>query len=87
MGKSLEDLIDEKKTFSVKTVCILGYQMINILEYIHNKHIVHRDIKPDNFVMGLDSLSKNLYLLDFGLAKKYRSSVTLVQKPLINKKN
>ena len=86
MGKSLEDLINEKKTFSVKTVCILGYQMINILEYIHNKHIVHRDIKPDNFVMGLDSLSKNLYLLDFGLAKKYRSSVTLVQNPLINKK-
>ena len=86
MGKSLEDLINEKKTFSIKTVCILGYQMINILEYIHNKHIVHRDIKPDNFVMGLDSLSKNVYLLDFGLAKKYRSSVTLVQYPLINKK-
>ncbi len=36
--------------------------------------------------MGLDNLSKNLYLLDFGLAKKYRSSVTLVQYPLINKK-
>ena len=86
MGKSLEDLINEKKTFSIKTVCLLGFQMINILEYIHNKHIVHRDIKPDNFVMGLDSLSKNLYLLDFGLAKKYRSSVTLVQYPLINKK-
>ena len=86
MGKSLEDLINEKKTFSIKTVCILGYQMMNILEYIHNKHIVHRDMKPDNFVMGLDNLSKNLYLLDFGLAKKYRSSVTLVQYPLINKK-
>ena len=86
MGKSLEDLINQKKTFSIKTVCLLGYQMINILEYIHNKHIVHRDIKPDNFVMGLNSLSKKLYLLDFGLAKKYRSSVTLVQYPLINKK-
>ena len=59
--------------------------MITILEYIHNKHIVHRDIKPDNFVMGLNNLSKILYLLDFGLAKKYRSSVTFVQFPLINK--
>ena len=86
MGKSLEELINEKKTFSVKTVCLLGYQMITILEYIHNKHIVHRDIKPDNFVMGLNQMAKRLYLLDFGLAKKYRSSVTLVQYPLINKK-
>ena len=86
MGKSLEDLINEKKTFSIKTVCLLGYQMINVLEYIHDKHYVHRDIKPDNFVMGLNSLSKKLYLLDFGLAKKYRSSTTLVHYPLINKK-
>ena len=74
------------KTFSIKTVCLLGYQMINILEFIHNKHIIHRDIKPDNFVMGLNNLSKNLYLLDFGLARKYRSSVNLVHYPLINKK-
>ena len=86
MGKSLEDYINEKKTFSIKTVCLLGYQMINILEFIHNKHIVHRDIKPDNFVMGLDSLSKNLYLLDFGLAKKYRSSQTLIHYQLVNRK-
>ena len=86
MGKSLEDLINEKKTFIIKTVCLLGYQMINVLEYIHDKHYVHRDIKPDNFVMGLNSLSKKLFLLDFGLAKKYRSSTTLVHYPLINKK-
>ena len=86
MGKSLEDLINIRKTFPLKTVCLIGYQMINVLEYIHNKHIVHRDLKPDNFVMGLNELSKNLYLLDFGLAKKYRSSVTLKQYPLVNKK-
>ena len=86
MGKSLEDLINAKKTFPIKTVCLIGHQMINVLEYIHNKHIVHRDLKPDNFVVGLNELSKFLYLLDFGLAKKYRSSVTLKQYPLINKK-
>ena len=86
MGKSLEDLINIRKTFPLKTVCLIGYQMINVLEYIHNKHIVHRDLKPDNFVMGLKDLSKFLYLLDFGLAKKYSSSVTLKQYPLINKK-
>ena len=86
MGQSLEDLINIKKTFPIKTVCLLGYQMINILEFIHNKHIVHRDLKPDNFVMGLNESAKNVHLLDFGLAKKYRSSVTLKHYPLINKK-
>ena len=86
MGKSLEDLINIRKTFPLKTVCLIGYQMIKVLEYIHNKHIVHRDLKPDNFVMGLNELAKYVYLLDFGLAKKYRSSTTLKHYPLINKK-
>ena len=41
---------------------------------MHIKHIIHRDIKPDNFVMGIDNKIDLLYLIDFGLAKKYRSS-------------
>ena len=86
MGQSLEDLIRKRKNFSIKTVCLLGYQIIRVLEYIHNKHIIHRDIKPNNFVIGLKNLSKFLYLLDFGLAKKYRSSETLEHNPLINNK-
>ena len=85
LGKSLEHLILERTIFSLKTVCMLGYQIINILEFIHEKHILHRDIKPENFVMGLDELSENVYLIDFGLAKKYRSMSTLVQYPLVNK--
>ena len=60
--------------------------MVNSLEYIHEKHILHRDIKPDNFAMGLDELSNIVYLIDFGLAKKYRSMTTLIQYP-ITKKN
>jgi casein kinase I family protein HRR25 len=84
LGKSLEYYFEEKKSFSLKTVCMLGFQMVSILEYIHNKHILHIDIKPDNFVMGLNNLSKYVYLLDFGLAKKYRSSRTLVQIPFEN---
>ena len=85
LGKSLEKLLMEKKIFSMKTVCMLGYQMVNILEFIHEKHILHRDIKPDNFVMGLDELSDNVYLIDFGLSKKYRSMKTLIQYPLVKK--
>ena len=88
MGKSLEDLFENlpSKKMSIRCVCNIGYQMIEILEYIHNKHIIHRDIKPDNFIMGRGNKNKYLYLLDFGLAKKYRSSTTLKHYPLIQKK-
>ena len=78
LGKSLEYLFEKKNNkFSLKTVCMLGIQMITRLQYIHNKHILHRDIKPDNFIMGLDNNSWKVYLIDFGLSKKYRSSRTL----------
>ena len=88
MGKSLEDLFENSmnKKMSLRCVCNLGYQMIEIMEYIHNKHIIHRDIKPDNFVMGRDAKKKQLFLLDFGLSKKYRSSSTLKHYPLIKRK-
>ena len=89
MGKSLEEIFESLpiKKMTVNCVGKLGLQMIEILEYIHNKHIIHRDIKPDNFVMGRGEKSKYLYLLDFGLAKKYRSSTTLKHYPMIKKKN
>ena len=86
LDKSLEDLINKYNTFSIKTVAILGYQMVNIMQYIHDRHIIHRDIKPDNFVMGAQEDNAKLYILDFGLAKKYRSSRTLVQYPYVKKK-
>ena len=86
LDKSLEDLFSKLKHFSLKTTCMLAVQMLTVLEFIHTRHIIHRDIKPDNFVMGLKKNSQTLYLLDFGLAKKYRSSTTLIQYPMINKK-
>ena len=86
LDKSLEDLINKLNRFSIKTTAMLGYQMVNILQYIHDRHIIHRDIKPDNFVMGAKAKNDRLYLLDFGLAKKYRSSKTFVQYPYIKKK-
>jgi len=86
LGKSLEDIFNIKLKFSIKTTAMLGYQMLSVLQYIHDRHIIHRDIKPDNYVMGYNDKNARLYLLDFGLAKKYRSSKTLVQYPYIKKK-
>ena len=86
LGESLEYNFNVKKKFSVKTASMLGYQMLNILEFIHDRHIIHRDIKPDNFLMGIKQKNAVLYLLDFGLAKKFRSSKTLMQYPYVRKK-
>ena len=55
---------------------MIGIQMLDRLEFIHSKNIIHRDIKPDNFVLGLDNKSHIIYILDFGLSKKFRSSRT-----------
>ena len=75
LGKSLEALFQENDCmFSLKTVCMLAEQMITRLEYIHKKYILHRDIKPDNFTLGRGKKSHLVYLIDFGLSKKYRSS-------------
>ena len=86
LGKSLDYHLKRLQSFSIKTVCMIGMQILSILEYIHEHHIVHRDIKPNNFCMGLNYNSKYVYIVDFGLAKKYRSSTTLIHYPLINKK-
>ena len=77
LGKSLEVLFTESfNNFSIKDISMIGIQILKRLEYIHNKFVIHRDIKPDNFVIGLNSDNKNIYIIDFGLAKKYRSSKT-----------
>ena len=86
MDKSLEDIFRIRKQFSIKTTAMIGFQLIGVLHFIHDKNIIHRDVKPDNCVMGAAELNENLYLIDFGLAKKYRSSRTLKQYPLTRKK-
>lgn len=78
LGPSLEDLFGYcNKKFSLKTVMMLADQVINRLEYIHSRHLIHRDLKPDNFVMGRGVKSSIVHMIDFGLAIRYRNSKTL----------
>ena len=77
LGKSLDKLFTEmKRHFSIKTVSMIGYQMVQRIEYVHSKGYIHRDIKPGNFLIGKSSEKERLYIIDFGLSKKYIDKIT-----------
>jgi len=77
LSKSLEDLLVQcGHKLSVKTVLMVAYQMITCVEFIHKKSFIHQDIKPDNFAMGLGNQSNQVFVIDFGLSKKYQDPET-----------
>merc|ERR1711881_253079 len=77
LGPSLEDLFNFcSRRFTMKTVLMLADQMIGRIEFLHNKNFIHRDIKPDNFLMGIGRHCNKLFLIDYGLAKKFRDNRT-----------
>ena len=65
-----------KKNFTLKDICLIGLQCLDRLEWIHNKNFIHCDIKPENFLFGRKD-PKIIYMIDFGLSKKYRSERTM----------
>lgn len=108
LGPSLEDLFNFcSRRFTIKTVLMLADQMIGRVEYVHCKNFIHRDIKPDNFLMGIGRHCNKvrrflrakytkvhlhneifqLFLIDFGLAKKYRDTRSRIHIPYREDKN
>ena len=76
LGSSLEILFEHcKRKFDLKTVSMVGIQMIKRIEKVHEEGILHRDIKPDNFLIGGKDINKDfVYIIDFGLAKFYKEA-------------
>ncbi|KAM3329536.1 hypothetical protein ACQJBY_026532 [Aegilops geniculata] len=88
LGPSLEDLfVYCGRKFTLKTVLMLADQMLTRIEFMHSKGYLHRDIKPDNFLMGLGRKANQVYVIDFGLAKRYRDSTTNRHIPYREHKN
>lgn len=76
VGKNLETLFQEnKEKFSLKTIYMIGIQLIKRAQFLHSRGFIHRDIKPTNFAIGNNSYDKHrIYMIDLGLVMKYVTS-------------
>lgn len=89
-GPNLEDLFDIcGRKYSLKTVCMLAKQMLTRVQSIHDKYLIYRDIKPDNFLIGPpgSKTANVVHIVDFGMAKHYRDPKTKVHIPYRERKS
>jgi len=72
LGRSLEFFLNYcDRKFTLLTTLMIINKMLARIEFIHSRGYIHRDIKPDNFLMGRHLQEEEVYLIDFGLAKRY----------------
>jgi len=88
LGPSLADLFSFcGNRFSMKTALMLADQMIGRIDSVHKKNFIHRDMKPENFLMGIGRDSHTTYIIDFGLSKKFKDAKTHQHIPYRENKN
>ena len=76
LGKSLLDIFNAKNlNYEFKDICLIAIQIIDRIQWVHSRKIIHRDIKPDNILIGLKD-PHLIYLIDFGLSEKFQSTKT-----------
>nr|XP_027125660.1 casein kinase 1-like protein HD16 isoform X2 [Coffea arabica] len=79
LGPSLWDVWNNKShSMSTEMVACIAIEAISILEKMHSRGYVHGDVKPENFLLGPPGTpdEKKLFLVDLGLATKWRDSTT-----------
>ena len=78
LGPNLSQLLEYcgKKKFTLGTVCLIAMQLLNRIEFIHKKHFLHRDIKPDNICIGNEDKTNILFLIDYGFSKRFKNNKT-----------
>ena len=83
LGESLEDIyIKNGKQFSLPELCMIAIQVLDRIETLHSQSYIHRDIKPDNMLIGKKD-PHIIYLIDYGLSKKCGSSKLIITFVLV----
>ena len=85
LGLNLQQIKCLYNDLTLKDISMIAIQILDRIEYVHSKNIIHRDIKPENFVFGYKNNNSTLYIIDFGISRKYRSARKHLKFQLLGK--